>query len=141
MLKNIQHKQKLIFVLSFLLALTTENFSFAFEKFGALKKQCRSTCHQAEHIKQSRQDKLSRPECKTCHIGIHYTSQFSSTRKSAELRGLRLPGKRIAFQVLNPEDPRPAFQLPIIAKLPLRGKNLSAVRNAGSALHFYSMVP
>ena len=83
MLKNIQHKQKFIFILNFLLALTTENSSFAFEKFGALKKQCRSTCHQAEHIKQSRQDKLSKPECKTCHIGIHYTSQSSNTRKSA----------------------------------------------------------
>ena len=83
MLKNIQHKQNFIFIMSFLLALTTENLSFAFENFGTLKKQCRSTCHQAEHIKQSRQDKLSRPECKTCHVGIHYTSQFSSTRKSA----------------------------------------------------------
>ena len=83
MLKNIQHKQKFIFILNCLLALTTENSSFAFEKFGALKKQCRSTCHQAEHIKQSRQDKLSKPECKTCHIGIHYTAQSSNTRKSA----------------------------------------------------------
>ena len=81
MLKIIQHTQKIIFILSFLLAPTTANFSFAFEKFGVLKKQCRSTCHQAEHIKQSRQDKLSKPECKTCHLGVNQTSPFSSVQK------------------------------------------------------------
>ena len=37
MLKNIQHKQNFIFIMSFLLALTTENLSFAFENFGTLK--------------------------------------------------------------------------------------------------------
>ena len=81
MLNNIQHKQKFIVVLSFLLVLTFGNFSLAFEKFGELKKQCQSTCHQAEHIKQSRQDKLSKPECRTCHTGIN-SSPFSPARKS-----------------------------------------------------------
>ena len=80
MLKNIQHKQKLIFILTLVLVFASGNFALAFEKFGPLKKQCRSTCHQAEHIKQSRKDKLSKPECRTCHSGIE--SPFSSPQKS-----------------------------------------------------------
>ena len=74
MLKKSQHKQKLIFALSILLVLVLGNSAFAFEKFGELRKQCRSTCHQAEHIKKSRQDKLSKPECRSCHVGINYVS-------------------------------------------------------------------
>lgn len=77
MLKKIQHKQKLIFTLGILL--TFAKPSFAFEKFGEIRKQCQSTCHQAEHIKKSRQDKLSKPECRSCHVGINYVS--STTRK------------------------------------------------------------
>ena len=82
MLKNIQQKQQFIFTLSFFLLFAFGNFSLAFEKFGVLKNQCRSTCHQAEHIKQSRQDKLSKPECKTCHLGVNQRSPFSSVQKS-----------------------------------------------------------
>ena len=77
MLNKIQHKQKLIFTLSILLAFAKP--SFAFEEFGEIRKQCQSTCHQAEHIKKSRQDKLSKPECRSCHVGINYVS--STTRK------------------------------------------------------------
>lgn len=79
MLKKIQHKQKLIFTLSILLAFAKP--SFAFEEFGEIRKQCQSTCHQAEHIKKSRQDKLSKPECRSCHVGINYVSSPSTTRK------------------------------------------------------------
>ena len=85
MLNKIQHKQKLIFTLSILLAFAKP--SFAFEEFGELRKQCQSTCHQAEHIAKSRQDKLSKPECRSCHVGINYVS--SATRKPIE-RGLLL---------------------------------------------------
>jgi formylglycine-generating enzyme required for sulfatase activity len=85
MLKKIQHKQKLIFTLGILLVFAKP--SFAFEEFGEIRKQCQSTCHQAEHIKKSRQDKLSKPECRSCHVGINYVS--SATRKSTE-RGLLL---------------------------------------------------
>jgi formylglycine-generating enzyme required for sulfatase activity len=87
MLNKIQHKQKLIFTLSILLAFAKP--SFAFEEFGEIRKQCQSTCHQAEHIKKSRQDKLSKPECRSCHVGINYVSSPSATRKSIE-RGLLL---------------------------------------------------
>ena len=82
MLKNIQQKQKFFFILSPFLLLTFGNFSFAFENFGVLNNQCRSTCHQAEHIKQSRQNKLSKPQCRTCHLGVNQTSPFSSSQKS-----------------------------------------------------------
>ena len=77
MLNKIQHKQKLIFTLSILLAFAKP--SFAFDEFGKIRKQCQSTCHQAEHIKKSRQDKLSKPECRSCHVGINYVS--STNRK------------------------------------------------------------
>ena len=86
MLKKIQHKQKMIFVLGILLAL--ENPSFAFEEFGKIRKQCQSTCHQAKHIKKSRQEKLSKPECRSCHVGISYVS--SSATEKRILRGLLL---------------------------------------------------
>ena len=82
MLKNIQQKQQFIFTLSSFLLLVFGNFSVAFEKFGVLNNQCRSTCHQAGHIKQSRKDKLSKPECKTCHLGANQTSPFSAVQKS-----------------------------------------------------------
>jgi formylglycine-generating enzyme required for sulfatase activity len=87
MLNKIQHKHKLIFTLSLLLAFAKP--SFAFEEFGEIRKQCQSTCHQAEHIKKSRQDKLSKPECRSCHVGINYVSSPSVTQKSIE-RGLLL---------------------------------------------------
>ncbi|MBC8285182.1 MAG: formylglycine-generating enzyme family protein [Nitrospinae bacterium] len=87
MFKIIQQKQKFIITLSAIWALTLWEPSFAFERFGELKKQCQSTCHQAEHIKQSRQDKLSKPECRSCHVGMNNTSPFSSTQKSASPRG------------------------------------------------------
>jgi formylglycine-generating enzyme required for sulfatase activity len=87
MLKKIQHKQKLIFTLSILLAFAKP--SFAFEEFGDIRKQCQSTCHQAEHIKKSRQDKLSKPECRSCHVGINYVSSPSAAQKPIQ-RGLLL---------------------------------------------------
>jgi formylglycine-generating enzyme required for sulfatase activity len=87
MLNKIQHKHKLFFTLILLLVFSKP--SFAFEEFGEIRKQCQSTCHQAEHIKKSRQDKLSKPECRSCHVGINYVSSPSATRKSIE-RGLLL---------------------------------------------------
>jgi formylglycine-generating enzyme required for sulfatase activity len=86
MLKKIQHKQKMIFALVVLLAFAKP--SFAFEEFGEIQKQCQSTCHQAEHIKKSRQEKLSKPECRSCHVGISYVS--SSATEKPILRGLLL---------------------------------------------------
>ncbi len=77
MLKKIQHKQILLFTLGILLVFAKP--SFAFEEFGEIRKQCQSTCHQAEHIKKSQQDKLSKPECRSCHVGINYVS--SAIRK------------------------------------------------------------
>ena len=86
MLKKIQHKQKMIFVLGVLLAFAKP--SFAFEEFGEIRKQCQSTCHQAKHIKKSRQDKLSKPKCRSCHVGISYVS--SSATEKPILHGLLL---------------------------------------------------
>ena len=86
MLKKIQHKQKMIFVLGVLLTFVKP--SFAFEEFGEIRKQCQSTCHQAEHIKKSRQDKLSKPECRSCHVGISYVS--SPANEKPIIHGLLL---------------------------------------------------
>lgn len=77
MLKKNQHKPRPIVALSALWALILWEPSIAFEKFGELKKQCLSTCHQTEHIKKSRQDKLSKPECRSCHVGVSKASPFS----------------------------------------------------------------
>jgi formylglycine-generating enzyme required for sulfatase activity len=86
MLKKIQHKQKMIFALGVLLTFVKP--SFAFEEFGEIRKQCQSTCHQAGHIKKSKQEKLSKPECRSCHVGISYVS--SSATEKAIPRGLLL---------------------------------------------------
>ena len=82
MLKKIQYKQKMILALGVLLAFVKP--SFAFEEFGELRKQCQSTCHQAKHIKKSRQDKLSKPECQSCHVGISYVSSSATEKPISE---------------------------------------------------------
>ncbi|MBT3922852.1 MAG: formylglycine-generating enzyme family protein [Nitrospina sp.] len=43
---------------------------FAFEKLGALRKECQTTCHQPEHILKAKKNRFTQPECKTCHTGI-----------------------------------------------------------------------
>lgn len=42
----------------------------AFEKMGSLRKECRTTCHQAEHILKAKKDKFTQAECKACHTGV-----------------------------------------------------------------------
>jgi formylglycine-generating enzyme required for sulfatase activity len=42
----------------------------AFEKMGPLRKECRSTCHQPEHILKAKKNKFTQEECKSCHTGI-----------------------------------------------------------------------
>jgi formylglycine-generating enzyme required for sulfatase activity len=44
--------------------------SLAFEKLGSLRKECRTTCHQPEHILKAKKNKDTQAECKTCHSGI-----------------------------------------------------------------------
>ena len=89
MTKIIQHKSILIINLVTLLILSLLHTAFAFETFGEFKKECKSVCHEAEHIKKSKQDKIFKPECKSCHIGIKNISPFSisidfSIKKYAE---------------------------------------------------------
>ena len=55
----------------------------AFEKMGPLRQECRTTCHQAEHILKAKKDKLTQPECKACHAGLSTkgtASPFSTYR-------------------------------------------------------------
>ena len=87
MTKIIQHKSILIINLVTLLILSLLHTAFAFETFGEFKKECKSVCHEAEHIKKSKQDKIFKPECKSCHIGIKNISPFSSTTKYRLPRG------------------------------------------------------
>ena len=87
MTKKIQYKSILVINLGTLLILNLWDSSFAFEKFGDFKKQCKTVCHQAENIKKSKQDKISKPECKSCHVGIKKISPFSSTTKFIPIRG------------------------------------------------------
>jgi formylglycine-generating enzyme required for sulfatase activity len=44
--------------------------SLAFEKLGSLRKECRTTCHQPEHILKAKKNKFTQDECKACHTGI-----------------------------------------------------------------------
>ncbi len=87
MTKKIQYKSILIATLVTLLILNLWNPSFAFETLGDFKKQCKTVCHQAEHIKKSIQDKIFKPECKSCHVGKKNISPFSSTTKFTLQRG------------------------------------------------------
>ena len=80
MTKIIQHKSILIITLGAFLTINLWDPSFAFETFRDFNKQCKTVCHQAEHIKKSKQDKISKPECKSCHAGIQNTSPFLSTK-------------------------------------------------------------
>ncbi|MBC8286919.1 MAG: formylglycine-generating enzyme family protein [Nitrospinae bacterium] len=36
---------------------------------GPLRKECSTTCHQAEHIQKAKKNKYTQPECKACHTG------------------------------------------------------------------------
>ena len=76
---------KWIFEINFviLIILSLLGTSFAFETFGDFKKECKSICHEAEHIKKSKQDKIFKPECKSCHIcPWRDPSQFTSRRNA-----------------------------------------------------------
>ncbi len=53
--------------------------SVAFEKLGAFRKECRTTCHQAEHILTAKKNKFAQAECKACHVG-----EVAATTVSAE---------------------------------------------------------
>ena len=59
----------------------TPQISIAFEKMGSFKKECRTTCHQPEHILKAKKNKFKQAECKGCHAGItekRITSPFST---------------------------------------------------------------
>ena len=90
MTKKIQYKSILVINLGTLLILSLWDSSFAFETFRNFKKQCKTVCHQAEHIKKSKQDKISKAECKSCHVGMKKISPFSSTTKYTPTRGSEL---------------------------------------------------
>ncbi len=51
--------------------------SMAFEKLGTLRKECRTTCHQAEHIQKAKKNKFTQAECKACHTGVTEESTLS----------------------------------------------------------------
>ena len=69
---NFRHVQRSIFFLSFVLIWDIGNplASMAFEELGSMRKECRSTCHQPEHILKAMKNKYTQAECKACHTGI-----------------------------------------------------------------------
>ena len=87
MTKKIQYKSILVINLGTLLILSLWDSSFAFETFRNFKKQCKTVCHQAENIKKSKQNKISKPECKSCHVDMKKISPFSSSKKYTPTRG------------------------------------------------------
>lgn len=69
---NSRYLSKSIYFLAFILASDFGNplASNAFENSGPLRKECSTTCHQAEHILKAKKNKFTQPECKTCHTGV-----------------------------------------------------------------------
>ncbi len=43
--------------------------AMAFEKLGPFRKECKTTCHQPEHILKAKKSKFTQAECKACHTG------------------------------------------------------------------------
>lgn len=68
---NSRHVQKQIYFFTFILLWGFGNplVTMAFEKMGPLRKECQSTCHQAEHILKAKKNKFTQAECKACHTG------------------------------------------------------------------------
>jgi formylglycine-generating enzyme required for sulfatase activity len=69
---NSRHVQKQIYFFAFILLWGFGNplAIMAFEKMGSLRKECQSTCHQAEHILKAKKNKFTQAECKACHTGV-----------------------------------------------------------------------
>ncbi len=76
---NFRYLSKSIYFLAFILASGFGNplASNAFEKLGPLRKECHTTCHQAEHILKAKRNKFTQPECKACHTGVMEESTLS----------------------------------------------------------------
>jgi formylglycine-generating enzyme required for sulfatase activity len=66
---NSRYVPRSIYFFIFILAFGFENPANAFEQMGPLRKECSTTCHQAEHILKAKKNKYTQPECKACHTG------------------------------------------------------------------------
>ena len=76
---RVNSRHEFIYFLAFILTWGFCNplASMAFEKLGPLRKECRTTCHQAEHIQKAKKNKFTQAECKACHKGIAEKSTLS----------------------------------------------------------------
>jgi formylglycine-generating enzyme required for sulfatase activity len=86
---NSRHIRKSIFFLTFILIGSNPLACMAFEKLGSFRKECRTTCHQPEHILKAKKNKFTQAECKSCHTGIAEKSANSpfSAPSSISLNG------------------------------------------------------
>jgi formylglycine-generating enzyme required for sulfatase activity len=66
---NSRYIPRSIYFFILILAFGFENPANAFEQMGPLRKECSTTCHQAEHIIKAKKNKYTQPECKACHTG------------------------------------------------------------------------
>ena len=108
---NSRYNSKSIYFLTFILAIGFGCPANAFEKMGPLRKECSTTCHQAEHIQKAKKNKYTQPECKSCHTGVSEKialSPFSTPRglasnNSALLKSLiqAVPGSQTEGTVLK----------------------------------------
>ena len=85
--------------------------STAFEKLGPLRKECQTTCHQAEHILKAKKNKFTQAECKACHTGIAENSTLSpfSTPSPAGLIGKN----RLLLKIILQAGPGSSSKQPV----------------------------
>ena len=77
-------RYKSVYFFAFILACFFCSPAMAFEKLGPLRKDCQTTCHQAEHILKAKNDKFTQAECKACHTGgKSVLSPFSTPNPAA----------------------------------------------------------
>ena len=88
---NSKYIPKAIYFFTFILTCGFGNpfTANAFEKMGPLRKECSTTCHQAEHILKAKKNKYTQPECKACHTGLpeKIVSSPFSIPESAHITG------------------------------------------------------
>ncbi len=82
------------FVLALALCFIDTGKALAYENMLAESgaKKCASSCHDPEKIIQAKQDKLERPQCMSCHLGVPKTAH-SSPFKNPLLRKIAIKGE------------------------------------------------
>ena len=101
-------RYKSVYFFAFILACFFCSPAMAFEKLGPLRKDCQTTCHQAEHILKAKKNKFTQAECKACHTGgKNILSPFSTPNPAGGKNSLLLKSIIQAVPGSPPKEPAP----------------------------------